>query len=135
MKIIIAFMITTIILVSCKNTSEPNDYAIEENIPYGTWVYSENNDSISIYYAAHQFEDDKAGLAFKEDKVFIERTSGWCATPPLSFSNVDGTWEIFDDHTLKITSPNWISENHSRLMVIVSLNKFELKVIFRSLPE
>jgi hypothetical protein len=132
---IISLVITMIILISCKSSSEPKYYQIEENVPYGIWVYSGSDDSISIYYPTNQFEEDKPGFAIKEDNVFIERTSGWCATPPLTFFNVEGKWEVFDDNTLKITCSNWIDENYSRLMEIVSLDNGELKVIFRSLPE
>jgi hypothetical protein len=135
MKITISLVITIIILISCKTSSEPKYYQFEGNIPYGTWVYVGNDDSISIYYLTNQFEEDKPGFAIEEENVFIERTSGWCATPPLTFFNVEGKWEVFDDNTLKIISSNWIDENYSRLMEIVSLNNNELKVIFRSIPK
>ena len=63
MKIIIVLIITALILISCKNTSEPNDYQFAGDIPYGVWVYSADIDSISIYYASNQFEEDKPGFA------------------------------------------------------------------------
>jgi hypothetical protein len=135
MKVTITLLITTIILISCKSPSEPNGYQLEGDMPYGTWVYSENSDSISIYYPANQFEEDIPGFAIEEENVFIERTSGWCGTPPLTFFNIEGQWEVFDVHTLKITGAHWMGENYIRLMEIVSLNKNELKVIFRSPPE
>ncbi len=135
MKIIIVLIITVLILISCKNTSEPNSYQFEGDIPYGVWVHSDDIDSISIYYASNQFEEDKPGFAIEEENLFIERTSGWCATPTLSFSNFEGQWEVFDDHTLRITGAHWMGENYIRLMEIISLKKLKLKVIFRSPPE
>jgi hypothetical protein len=135
MKISITLIFTAILLISCENISEPNDGTFDGDIPYGMWVYSENDDSISIYYASNQFEKDKSGFAIEEENIFIERTSGWCATPPLSFYNVEGQWDVFDDHTLKITGAHWMGSDYIRLMEIVSLNKFELKVLFRSLPD
>ena len=136
MKLITSLLFfTVIILISCRSSSEPENHQFEVNVPYGTWVYLGNVDSISIYYSTSQFEQDKPGIAFEKEYVFIERTSGWCATPPLTFFNVEGKWEVFDDNTLKITCSNWIDENYGRLMEIISLNNNELKVIFRSLPE
>ena len=135
MKISISLVITMLILISCKSLSEPKYYQIEGNVPYGTWVYSGNDDSISIYYSTNQFEQDKPGFAIEEENVFIERTSGWCGTPPLTFFNVEGKWEVFDDNTLKITCSNWIDENYSRLMEIAFLSDTELRIIFRSIPE
>jgi len=122
----ISFIIALVILVSCKTSYEPSG----NNLPYGTWIYSSSNDSVLIYYSASKFEEDKPGFAFKENHDFIERTSGWCGTPPLSYYNIEGRWELFSQNTIKITTPNWINDDYSRLMEIVSLSNNKLKVIF-----
>ena len=120
------------VFFSCTNSSEPQN---EEIVPLGTWIYSGNDDSLSIYYSANQFEQDKPGIAFTEESIFIERTSGWCATPPLTFFNIEGKWEVFDNNTMKLTCPNWINENYVRLLEIVFSSDTELRVIYRSVPE
>ena len=123
---------TALIFYSCISSSEPQ---INENVPLGTWVYSENVDNVFIYYSDAQFEEDKPGIAFQDGSIFIERTSGWCATPPLFYSNIEGKWEVHNNNTMKITCPNWMNENYVRLMEIVSLTDTELKIIYRSVPE
>ncbi len=127
MNTFIIFIITFLILVSCKTSYEPANH----NLPYGTWVYSGYSDSLSIYYSASEFEEDKPGFAIKENNEFIERTSGWCGTPPLSYYNIDGKWKFINQNTLKIKTSNWINEDYLRLMEIVSITNNELKVIFR----
>jgi hypothetical protein len=127
----ISCIVASFILVSCEISNEP----FYNNIPYGTWIFAGSDDSLSIYYYANQFDDDKPGIAIKKENVFIERTAGWCATPPLIYFNIEGKWEVFNDNTLKITCSNWINENYGRLMEIVSLHNNELQVIFHSLPK
>ena len=122
----ISFIIVLVILVSCKTSYEPAG----NNLLYGTWIYSRSNDSLLIYYSAPNFEEDKPGFTFKENYDFIERTSGWCGTPPLSYYNIEGKWEMFNHNTIKITTSNWINEDYARLMEIVALSNNELKVIF-----
>ena len=126
---------SSMVFFSCTSSSEPENHQFEAVVPLGTWVYSGNDDSLSIYYSASQFEQDKPGIAFEKEYIFIERTAGWCGTPPLTYSNVEGKWEVFDNNTMKITCSNWINENYGRLMEIVFLSDTELKVLFRSVPE
>ncbi len=136
MKLIISLLFfTSMVFFSCTSSSEPENHQFEAVVPLGTWVYSGNDDSLSIYYSASQFEQDKPGIAFEKEYIFIERTTGWCGTPPLTYSNVEGKWEVFDNNTMKITCSNWINENYGRLMEIVFLSDTELKVLFRSVPE
>jgi hypothetical protein len=133
MKFKIYFLFyAALLLFSCSTSSEP---LIIENVPLGIWVYSKNIDNISIYYSAVQFETDKPGIALEDKYIFIDRTSGWCATPPLFYSNIEGKWSIYNKNTLKISCPNWINENYFRLMEIVYLSDTELQVIYRDVPE
>ena len=126
---------TMIVSFSCDSSSDPQRQQFKVDVPYGTWVYSGNEDSLLVYYSASEFEEDNPGIAFENDNVYIERTAGWCGTPPLTFSNVECKWEVFDNNTLKITCSNWMDENYGRLMEIVHFNNTELKIIFRSNPK
>lgn len=127
MKITFSFIITILLLVSCQTSYEPTN----NNLPYGTWIYSGSSDSLLIYYAASKFEDNRPGIAIKKDNIFIERTSGWCGTPPLSYYNSEGKWEWISQNMIKIITPNWANEDYSRLMEIVSVTNNKLKVIIR----
>jgi len=127
MKILIPFIVIVIIVVSCNTSFEPAN----SQIPYGIWVYSRNHDSIHIYSSAKKFERNKPGFAVKKNNVFIERTSGWCGTPPLSYFNVEGKWKSIDENTIEIISQYWSNEKYTRTMKIVSLSGHTLKIIFR----
>jgi hypothetical protein len=128
----IILLLSAIILSSCDNSSDPQN---QHTVPYGTWIYSGTEDNLRVYYSADEFETDNAGISLRPNQLYIERTSGWCGTPPLTFSNTEGQWELFDENTLKITCPNWIDEDYSRIMEIVYLSDTELKVIFHSYPD
>jgi len=122
----IFFIITFLVFLSCKTSYEPAN----PKLPYGIWIYFESDDNVQIYYSAKEFEKDKSGFEIKKNNIFIERTSGWCGTPPVSFYNVEGRWELYNQNILKITTKSWISDDYIRLMEIVSETNEELEVIF-----
>jgi hypothetical protein len=138
MRLTTFFLIfSLVVLFGCKRSTYPLFQQFDEVVPYGTWVYSGHIDSVLIYYYAEEFEEDNSGIAFESGNVYIERTSGWCGTPPLSYANIEGKWEIMDHNILIITCPDcsWMDENNGRLMEIVDRSKTELRVIFRNIPE
>jgi len=122
-KFLLVFIIfTNIILLSfCKN----NDIF---NSLYGIWVANGNEENISIFKKTLRLEDNKYGFIIYPDGEFIERNSGWCGTPPLSFLNESGQWRKISENLLKITiNREW---RNTFQLEIISANSNELKVIY-----
>ncbi len=89
LAIVIAF-------ISCnKNENMP---IVETNLLIGNWsnvIYE--NDQL-IFNRVNELPNEEYGLSFKEEyPTFLEKTSGWCGTPPLSFFDIEGTWEVKKD--------------------------------------
>jgi len=132
MKFFIPLISFSIMLFfSCQGSYEPIGDQINSNIPYGIWVYAGKVEDLRIYCSANKFESDKPGIAFENENVFIERTSGWCGTPPITYFNLKGSWDEVDENNLKITCPNCMESQ--RIMKIIYLSDTELKVFFLSI--
>lgn len=83
------------ILFSCENnTVVPVDF---NNLLIGNWQFENYEDEATTFVRTSNLPEENSGISFQENAVFIERTSGWCGTPPLSFYNVEGTWEETDN--------------------------------------
>lgn len=71
----------------------------------GSWnYYDENYDS---YRRVKSLAENEYGFTFLADGKFIERkNSGWCGTPPISYANFDGTWQL-EDSIISISTSFW----------------------------
>jgi hypothetical protein len=135
MKISEAFKRTSVLSVvfvmaffSCQGSFEPSGDQIKVIVPYGLWVYAGTKADVNYYFSAGCFQLDKPGIAFKKSNIFIERTSGWCGTPPVTFYNITGRWAVVGDSTLKITCSDCVDS--VRMMHIVSLSDTELRIFY-----
>lgn len=93
MKILrILLFFTSLIAVSsgCKeDNSVDHEYILE-----GYWVDPEYSGDEIIFMRSNSFISDGYGIYFKENRSLVERkNAGWCATPPVSYADFEGTWK------------------------------------------
>lgn len=93
----------------------------------GSWVNAEYNDSIYSFTRAAALAENEYGMTFISNNKFLERkNSGWCGTPPISYSDFTGNWTL-SQSTLNISVKFWggtahyqwriISVDHQKLVV------------------
>ncbi|MDO5968295.1 hypothetical protein Q4Q35_00610 [Flavivirga aquimarina] len=99
-------------------TSDP------DNLLIGNWVDPIYDGEKITFERAVSLPEEGYGILFKENGDFVERSSGWCATPPLFFFDIDGIWQL-DDTLIKITKDNYPTNYGWR---IVSITANELVV-------
>ncbi len=93
-------------LYSCNKEAKSN---IDDAL-IGTWVYdSYHIDSeFEVFTAKNELDPDRPGMIFKPNGKIINRTIfGWCATPPVSYENYNGSWEHLSDSTILIRYEWW----------------------------
>ncbi|AUP78740.1 hypothetical protein C1H87_08525 [Flavivirga eckloniae] len=101
-----------------------------DNLLIGNWIApSYDNDEIT-YKRANVLPEEAYGMTFKKNGVFVERSSGWCGTPPLVFFDSEGAWQL-DDKLIKIAL-EYYPNNYA--WQIISLTENEL-VVKRALTE
>ena len=79
-----------------------------EEMIIGNWSEMQSHDTIHTLKKFNSLPDDDYAIAFMQSGQLKEnKNSGWCGTPPVSYSEIDGSWEIQDDSTVFIESSYW----------------------------
>ncbi len=117
-------MLVALCCVSCSSSdpASPSDPAYS-----GAWGL-ESIDSESgtrVYSKLDSLSGDQDGYMFDSGGSLMVRNAGWCGTPPLAFSNFEGSWVEEADDILFLTYPHWDEMRDFRL-VILSLNDAEM---------
>ncbi|WP_405563707.1 hypothetical protein [Polaribacter sp. Asnod6-C07] len=94
----IVILVFAAFFFSCENNMNDEEIAIDpDNLLIGNWVEPFYENETTTFKRSSILPDEGYGIAFKKTGDFIERTSGWCGTPPLTYFNVDGTFTIAND--------------------------------------
>lgn len=89
-------------LYSCKKDSI-TDISTNNSALIGSWINPSYNDSSVIVEKTANLKPNDYGITFKDNGTLIEhKLDGWCATPPVSFSDYNGTW-ILKDSIIQIS--------------------------------
>ncbi|WP_299059016.1 hypothetical protein [uncultured Polaribacter sp.] len=116
-----ALLLTLIIAFSC----ETNEIRIDsENVLLGFWDNPIYKGETTTFKRANELPNEAYGISFSENGTFVEKTSGWCGTPPLTFFNIEGAFEL-KNNLISIKTENYPTNYVWR---IVSLTKNELVV-------
>lgn len=100
------------------------------NLLIGHWVEADYSNEQTIFKRAAALPNDAYGIAFKANGDFVERSSGWCGTPPLTFSNYNGLW-VLNNNLVTITQQYYPT---TYIWRIVSVTETEL-IVKRELTE
>lgn len=124
---IILFVCIATAFFSC----ESNEIEIDtNNLLYGSWVSPVYDTETTTFKRGANLPKEAYGVSFSKDGVFKEKTSGWCGTPPLTFFEIEGNFQL--ENTLISISTQSYPTNYA--WRIISLTKEEL-VIKRELTQ
>ena len=124
-KVILLIFLFSFIMGSCSK----NDIKIDkDNLLIGTWIYSHSSDETYVYLRALDFTQTN-GYRFNLDGTLIERNlAGFCATPPVSYSDNSGSWTILKENLIQVNRTNYDGPKSYKLE-IQSVTSHSLKVI------
>jgi len=124
-RILLILILCGIFFTNC----ESEHFEIDtNNLLIGTWVRSDFNDQTTIYKRDDKFTDNYC-YNFKSDGTLIERqNSGFCGTPPISYADYSGIWEILNDTLIRVKVGYWGGKMSYRLD-IESVDQTTLKVV------
>ena len=92
-------------LLACEKENDQKSNNSDNLIGY--WINPQINDTIWTHDKTDDLKDNNYGFAFKAEQNFIEKkNSGWCGTPPIAYSDFEGTW-YQNDSILNITVGYW----------------------------
>jgi hypothetical protein len=115
--VLFLFLVTTI---GCEDNNETIPIN-ESNKLLGHWINPVYTGSELQLSRASSLKTDQYGLSFIEKTQCVERSSGWCGTPPLTFFDFKGTWTRTDS-VLIITIDNGFSGTQNIKWVIKTLD-------------
>ena len=106
-----------------------NMEALGDNVGIvGTWVEDHYQGDTLFLDRMGAFDKEKYGFTIHEDGTFTEhKNSGWCGTPPITYSSFEGKWEAVSDSLLDITVAYWGGMMTYQIR-IVSLSPDELAI-------
>lgn len=109
-----------------KHKSETSNYLFQK------WVYHDFDDNNLIYKSEIKFNKNKPGLEFYQNKtITIRQNIGWCATPPIEYETIKGSWSSITDSLIEIEYKNWNGLKKDTLKIIkISKSTLILKPIF-----
>ncbi|MEZ5105661.1 MAG: hypothetical protein R2757_14275 [Draconibacterium sp.] len=97
--------LTILLFVSCNEDEVAEINNSTELI--GFWGNRVVNDTIYTFERLDSLKDNDYGFTFKTGEIFMERANtGWCGTPPVSYTNYNGTWSQ-NDSIINISVAYW----------------------------
>lgn len=105
--------------IGCDNDSD-SIRIDESDLLIGYWINPVYSDSGTTFERANRFKKDSYGVAFLTKNISLERSSGWCGTPPLIFADFQGKWQKKDSRVI-ITIDNGMAgvmDNHYKIKTL-----------------
>jgi hypothetical protein len=119
------FIFLIIIAYSCTKEEIKID---QDNLLIGTWNYSDYSDNTLIFTRSAKFIDNHC-YQFNSDGTLLERNiAGWCATPPVSYTDYKGKWAILNDTLIQL-NVTYFDALRSYKLYIKSIDSNSLRVI------
>jgi len=87
----------------------------------GHWINPIYSGSDLQLTRAKSLQNNEFGISFLEKTQCVERSSGWCGTPPLTFMDFQGTYTK-NDSIIVITIDNGLNGTQNIKWVIKTLN-------------
>ena len=104
-RISLITLIIGLTLIACEK--EKDQINTDTNKLIGSWINPHYNDTLVTFERFNRLKDNAYGFSIKYDNKFIERkNSGWCGTPPISYSDYEGNWTQ-NDSIISITVGYW----------------------------
>lgn len=103
-RIKILLLLLMVIHIGCDTDVESLQINESDKL-VGHWIKPVANDTELKLDRANTLKKDAYGISFLTESNCIERSSGWCGTPPLIFADFQGTWKR-NDSIITITIDN-----------------------------
>jgi hypothetical protein len=127
-KSFLIFIFISALVSSCTK----DKIKIDPNNPLlGVWNYASQEANALVFTRSQEFSDGYC-YRFNADGTLIERNiSGWCGTPPVSYTNYQGNWAMVNDTLIKV-DVIYYDGKRNYMLDIESVNTNSLKLVLIS---
>lgn len=124
----ILFLIIITLFVSCESNTVLGDSEINidpDNLLLGNWTTPVYENEVTTFLRVATLPKESYGIAFQKNNVFIERSSGFCGTPPLIFTDYEGNFS--QDKTIIKIDNNLYQNNFQWEIIEISTSNLVVK--------
>lgn len=121
-------LILVVVLLSCERNPLYVDGVAGDLV--GSWIDEAYPDTLITYSRASHIPDNTFGWTFNQDGTLMQRAnSGFCGTPPISYSTYDGDWTA-NDSIIDINVEFWGGTSLIKWKIIeISENKLIVSIL------
>jgi len=118
-------IIISLVVYSC-SSDDSVSIVDNNNLLLGKWISPELSDTGTLVFTRANSFINGRGMEFKRNGEMIHRNAGFCGTPPLTYSNYDGIYNVSND-TLSGQLFNSHINNISFELVSITTTSLEIR--------
>ena len=123
------FFIIAVLLIPALLSCQEDELTVDPGHPLiGLWNLTEYCGDAVIYVRQQEFTDNQGYDLHADGTLTVRQNSGFCGTPPISYADYKGSWNILNDTLLQLSTDYWGGTLNYE-MDIESLTADSLKVI------
>ncbi len=108
-----------LLMTACTSTSEPAREIDSSASLIGVWVLEDNEaDGIQVFARAASLAGSHLGYEFSQHGGLKVHKPGWCGTPPITWMDHEGLWNLVDEQLLDIVHAGRGSPQEYQLEII-----------------
>ena len=93
MKTILRIVLFLSLVIGASCNDDNDGITIDENDQLiGSWINPISSDAELKFTRASALKKNAYGITFLQKSACVERSSGWCGTPPITYFDYEGTW-------------------------------------------
>ncbi|WP_139957130.1 hypothetical protein [Flavicella sediminum] len=125
-KLLILFSFLSVLTSAC---NEQETLEIDsDNLLIGSWSHPQYTDNQVRYTRVANTVQNEYTCTFKNDGTLVEnKNAGWCGTPPITYDEFTGKWNLENEETVNLESTYW-GGSHTVKWEIISLTDDSLIV-------
>src|ERR1019366_2314318 len=126
-KIIMVILVGIIVNVNSQPINMGNKTSLADKL-IGVWIHKGFVNLVQFSIKANELEKKGSGMELKQNGMAVIRgMAGGCGTPPIAYSNYEGSWSISKDSILTLNYKNWEGHIEQKIQII-SIDSDTLKI-------
>ena len=124
-EVFLILAIISLLLNSCTKDEPKID---PEYSLIGTWSNSGFEENAMVFIRSNEFTDNNCYRFNPDGTLIVRQNSGWCGTPPISYSNYPGSWMVINDTLIRVEASYWGGKT-SYMLDVEEVNLNTLRII------
>jgi hypothetical protein len=117
-KIIMVILVGIFVNVHSQTYKRGNKTSLDDKL-IGVWIHKGFVNGFQFSIKANDLEKKGSGMELKLNGIAVIRgMAGGCGTPPIAYSNYEGTWSVSSDSIITLNYKNWEGHIEQKIQII-----------------